>query len=216
MKKTAYLMTALLGFSALGQAGAHAGLVNAGFETGDLTGWTATFDHGVYDGLGPLVYVQARSDLSYAGTDYAVLTPGASEGELTTLSQTFFLSKGETINGAVQFNPYYAWEYRDRALVTINGTPLFSAMDGVISTASLFKWTPYSFTAPSADRYTLTASIWRGFSSGEGVALRFDAIDPEPSAVPEPSTWAMLLIGFAGLGFAGYRRAKAGHATPVT
>ena len=27
-------------------------------------------------------------------------------------------------------------------------------------------------------------------------------------AVPEPSTWAMLLIGFAGLGFAGYRNAK--------
>ena len=26
--------------------------------------------------------------------------------------------------------------------------------------------------------------------------------------VPEPSTWAMLLIGFAGLGFAGYRKAK--------
>jgi hypothetical protein len=25
--------------------------------------------------------------------------------------------------------------------------------------------------------------------------------------VPEPSTWAMLLIGFAGLGFAGWRRA---------
>jgi len=30
------------------------------------------------------------------------------------------------------------------------------------------------------------------------------------SAVPEPSTWAMLLLGFAGLGFAGYRRAKSG------
>ena len=24
-------------------------------------------------------------------------------------------------------------------------------------------------------------------------------------AVPEPSTWAMMLIGFAGLGFVGYR-----------
>ncbi len=26
------------------------------------------------------------------------------------------------------------------------------------------------------------------------------------AAVPEPSTWAMMLLGFAGLGFAGYRR----------
>ena len=28
------------------------------------------------------------------------------------------------------------------------------------------------------------------------------------TAVPEPATWAMLLMGFAGLGWAGYRRAK--------
>jgi phospholipase/lecithinase/hemolysin len=30
-----------------------------------------------------------------------------------------------------------------------------------------------------------------------------------PSPVPEPSTWAMMLLGFLGLGFAGYRSAKA-------
>jgi hypothetical protein len=28
------------------------------------------------------------------------------------------------------------------------------------------------------------------------------------TAVPEPTTWAMMLLGFAGLGFAGYRRTK--------
>jgi hypothetical protein len=28
------------------------------------------------------------------------------------------------------------------------------------------------------------------------------------AGVPEPSTWAMLLIGFAGIGFAGHRRSK--------
>jgi len=28
------------------------------------------------------------------------------------------------------------------------------------------------------------------------------------SAVPEPSTWAMVILGFAGLGFMGYRRRK--------
>jgi hypothetical protein len=26
--------------------------------------------------------------------------------------------------------------------------------------------------------------------------------------VPEPSTWAMMLIGFVGLGFAGYRSGR--------
>jgi hypothetical protein len=30
----------------------------------------------------------------------------------------------------------------------------------------------------------------------------------EPTSVPEPSTWAMMLIGFAGLGYAGFRRTR--------
>ena len=29
---------------------------------------------------------------------------------------------------------------------------------------------------------------------------------------PEPSTWAMMLLGFAGLGLAGYRTARKGAA----
>ena len=33
---------------------------------------------------------------------------------------------------------------------------------------------------------------------------------PAATATPEPATWAMLLIGFAGIGFAGYRARKRG------
>ncbi len=36
------------------------------------------------------------------------------------------------------------------------------------------------------------------------------------TAVPEPSTWAMMLAGFAGLGFAGYRRARKTDATAAS
>jgi hypothetical protein len=32
------------------------------------------------------------------------------------------------------------------------------------------------------------------------------------TAIPEPATWAMMLLGFAALGFAGYRQARAGRA----
>jgi PEP-CTERM motif len=46
--------------------------------------------------------------------------------------------------------------------------------------------------------YTLVADGSGGFG--------FDFAVGAP--VPEPSTWAMMLIGFAGLGYAGYRRAR--------
>jgi hypothetical protein len=36
--------------------------------------------------------------------------------------------------------------------------------------------------------------------------LSFTPVGP---TVPEPSTWALMLLGFAGLGFAGWRRAAA-------
>ena len=45
--------------------------------------------------------------------------------------------------------------------------------------------------------------------NADGVAPTFnEAFSLSGSAVPEPSTWAMMLLGFAGLGFAGYRRAR--------
>jgi hypothetical protein len=35
------------------------------------------------------------------------------------------------------------------------------------------------------------------------------------SAVPEPSTWAMMLLGFAGLGYVGFRKARARSAISI-
>jgi cholinesterase len=37
-----------------------------------------------------------------------------------------------------------------------------------------------------------------------------------PTPVPEPSTWAMMLLGFAGLGFAGHRGMRKRASAPVT
>jgi hypothetical protein len=35
------------------------------------------------------------------------------------------------------------------------------------------------------------------------------------NAVPEPSTWAMMILGFAGIGFMAYRRKQSGSALRV-
>ena len=47
---------------------------------------------------------------------------------------------------------------------------------------------------------------------GVGVANSRTALDYVMGGVtataPEPSTWAMMILGFAGLGFAGYRKSR--------
>jgi YVTN family beta-propeller protein len=49
-------------------------------------------------------------------------------------------------------------------------------------------------------------------ASGANEVQRFNlgvlSLSDRGSSVPEPSTWAMMLLGFAGLGFAGWRHAK--------
>ena len=70
---------------------------------------------------------------------------------------------------------------------------------------------------PGGANATNTALIYGDYYFTE-VSLRLqNVLDGKPgwvlySPVPEPSTWAMMLLGFAGLGFAGYRRARAGRA----
>ncbi len=48
-----------------------------------------------------------------------------------------------------------------------------------------------------------------GYPSGIGIYGYFtlnSAVSDQIAAIPEPSTWTMLLIGFAGIGFAAHRR----------
>jgi hypothetical protein len=52
---------------------------------------------------------------------------------------------------------------------------------------------------------TITSAATGGFYDFAIDNVGFDQATP---GTPEPSTWAMMLLGFAGLGFAGYRKAK--------
>jgi hypothetical protein len=58
----------------------------------------------------------------------------------------------------------------------------------------------YAVAHPAAYSISLfPGADGQAFGSGQGFS----------AGVPEPSTWAMMLLGFAGLGFAGYRNIKA-------
>jgi hypothetical protein len=49
-----------------------------------------------------------------------------------------------------------------------------------------------------------------------GPAIRYIASGSATGSVPELSTWGMMALGFAGLGFAGYRKARGGRAAFAT
>lgn len=48
----------------------------------------------------------------------------------------------------------------------------------------------------------VNAAIFTGNNNLTGLT----PYDPQVAAVPEPSTWAMMILGFAGIGFLAYRR----------
>ena len=86
---------------------------------------------------------------------------------------------------------------------------LINAAPGTILIDSAYTFLP-SGIAPGSHTYTEIA--W--FSDGTlppdvvpGLVRVYGTATPVAS-VPEPSTWAMMLLGFAGVGFIAYRRKK--------
>jgi hypothetical protein len=82
---------------------------------------------------------------------------------------------------------------------------------GDMSLATGFSFGGTSYAAPGFTNLVQT----EGANAGDGAAsiapagLLLGGSRPTASAVPEPSTWLMMLAGLAGLGFLGYRRTKA-------
>jgi hypothetical protein len=83
-----------------------------------------------------------------------------------------------------------------------NVSPLETISSGVLPQASYIVGFFNEGTAANPD-FQATANSGAIFDSGSPGSTRGGG-----GTVPEPSTWAMLLIGFASLGFAAYRKAK--------
>jgi hypothetical protein len=68
-----------------------------------------------------------------------------------------------------------------------------------------------TFTTTSAGAYQLAVD----FTGGGVPAADFAIDDINISAVPESSTWAMMILGFFGVGFIAYRRKSVGPALRI-
>jgi len=177
----AALATALLATS----AGA-AGIVNGGFETGDFTGWTP-------NAVSFPIYVVTAPVQS--GT-YAAQIAGYASGP-NTLSQTVATT-------ASQVYKLSFWYWQDGGTpngfdVSWNGNSIYSQTD--TNTAVTFQQVVANVTGTGSDLLVFTAYNDPAYTYLDNVAI---------AGIPEPASWALMLLGFGGLGVA--IRARRAHA----
>jgi hypothetical protein len=83
------------------------------------------------------------------------------------------------------------------AQVLLGGLNADGSLVGILLVQVMTGTNPFFEVAPPPDGFFI--------NTDRGQMFTFTLVG---GAVPEPSTWAMLLLGFAGLGYAGYRKAR--------
>ena len=87
---------------------------------------------------------------------------------------------------------------------TFNGDPVFAVFSPTTNfTGGFVGW-------EGLDQNGVSESVFDEHSGTFGGTLAVIQIGLPP--VPEPSTWAMMLVGFGGLGFAAYRAKRSAKA----
>jgi uncharacterized protein YraI len=186
--KSLILATAAAGLS-LTAASANAA-TNLGFETGNLSGWTLSGSGGAAHSYGAFTAVE--------GADLAYIVAGQ-QGIYSTLTQIFALAAGQTITGSVGFQSNDYLPYNDDAYLAINGLHLFDSSVAQVGSYGSSGWKTFSYTAAAAGNYALTLGVRNIGDSDSASGAVLDKVSLS-AAVPEPATWAMMLMGFAATG----------------
>jgi len=158
-------------------------------------------------GIGAMSAAYGYSDqaLQYTATAVLDFTTSKSESlDLKLLSDSF----ADSSTGI-------AFDSLDLEVAVDGGTPHtypFSSLAGSSGAEKFFDGDTIDLGVIAKGSQSVEIEYFLGYNSGtsaavgDGFGFTYDLVDPRPSAsVPEPSTWAMMLIGFAGLAFAGYR-----------
>jgi hypothetical protein len=197
----------------------YTGTVSSGTDTlgvfggGSLVGlsWVATYTFDT-----SLGYTYSSSDYNYAygGSEYGAGHPSPVLSSMITINGV-----GRAVDGS-----YHGWDYG----YNIGGVSRQIHIAENVSSGhtenlnnDIYNYngslpgsitTPFTHTVDAHDAY---AYGYYSLSNGTGyesiqAKLATLTVSEHVGAVPEPSTWAMMLLGFAGVGFAAYRKRKTG------
>lgn len=187
---------------------AAATFVNAGFESGDLSGWTAA---------GGAVDVLTAADdfwqtpplgehfVATEGVDFARLTPGATPDVYTTLSQAFTLSAQSTLTFDAAFLAFDSLPFDDDAYVRIfdqtSNLVVFQSSVGAVGDFGHTGWQSFEASL-GAGSYTFEAGVRDAQDPDSEFSSRLllDNVSATAGAVPEPQAWSLMILGFFGMG----------------
>ena len=191
---------------ALSSPSAHANLIiNGSFEADAQAAGTWNIDSNLTGWDGGRYGIELRNNVDGAAYD------GANFIELDTTANSTATQNIGTALGTV-YNLSFAYSPRTGVASTSNGIEVF--WDGV--SQGTFTGFTNANTAWVLENLNVTGTgldtlEFRAVGTSDSYGGSLDAVSLT-AAVPEPSTWAMLLIGFVGIGFMAYRRKQNGQA----
>jgi hypothetical protein len=186
---------AALGFLAIGAAtGAQASVTL--FNTGVIGPDTGAIDPNYsVEGGGPAItYFNPAYFPDSSTSRWISLSDTGTPGNGTvTFITTFSADSADTVGGS--------WGTDNFGSIVVNGTTVAQLFN--TDPNNFNQLHPFSFT-PGIGVNTLEVILT---DTGPPTAFRIDGF---AGPVPEPSTWAMMILGFVGIGLMAYRRKRQG------
>jgi hypothetical protein len=205
------------------------GAINFGLYTEYSTTFTATASSTTVTFLfrnDPGFTAFDDASVSTGGGPNLLVNPGFEASSSSPVGWNFLNSYGAGFAGVVSTNSPGGGSNCGASSLTANSgsnfwcdgaTQAYDALDQVLATTAGDTYTVSFWTnqanvtggGPNTNYQQISTNGEVGgtntLGNGDDILVYASANGPPPPTVPEPSTWAMMLLGFAGLGFAGYR-----------